>query len=161
RPPARRRLGRPWPLCYPGTRIETPTDPRPTHQPPAPGSAEPAHRTDRHGRARRRGDHLMQHHSAPGRCPGFAPLAAFSRRHFLRVGSLGALGLSLPTLLAAEAHASDYAGARSDARARSCILLFLAGGPSQYETFDPKPEARSEYRTIFGTIPTAVPGTFL
>jgi hypothetical protein len=83
------------------------------------------------------------------------------RRDFLRVGALGTLGLSLPDLFAAEARASNYGGTRASARARSCILLFLGGGPSHYETFDPNPDAPSEVRNIFQTIPTNVPGTFL
>lgn len=103
----------------------------------------------------------MRRRAAEGCCPGFLELQHHSRRDFLRAGALGALGLSLPQLLAAEARASDYLGDRPPARARNCILLFLSGGPSQYETFDPKPEARSEYRTIFGTIRSSVPGTHL
>ncbi len=102
----------------------------------------------------------MPRQSAGG-CREFSQLEALSRRDFLRVGALSALGLTLPNLLAAEARASDYTGERPTARARSCILLFLSGGPSQYETFDPKPEARAEYRTIFQTIRTNVPGTNL
>jgi uncharacterized protein (DUF1501 family) len=82
------------------------------------------------------------------------------RREFLRVGGLGLLGLSLPNLLA-QAHASDYGLERPRARAKSCILLFLGGGPSQLETFDPKPNAPGDYRTIFGTIQSNVPGTLL
>jgi Protein of unknown function (DUF1501) len=44
------------------------------------------------------------------------------------------------------------------ARARSCILLFMSGGPSQFETFDPKPEATSDIRCQYGIIRTSVPG---
>src|SRR5436305_408382 len=84
-----------------------------------------------------------------------------NRRDFLRVGGLSALGLTLPALFAAEARTAQYGYQRIAGRARSCIFLFLSGGPSQFETFDPKPEARAEYRSIFGTIPTNVPGTFL
>ncbi len=104
---------------------------------------------------------MAPHQPTQGGCPDFLHLEALSRREFLRVGGLSALGLTLPNLLASEARASDYAGERPTARARSCILLFLAGGPSQYETFDPKPEARAEYRTIYGTIRSRVPGTHL
>jgi uncharacterized protein (DUF1501 family) len=94
-------------------------------------------------------------------CPEFQRLHALDRREFLRVGGLGVLGLSLPHVLAAEANASNYGGERPKARAKACILVFLGGGPSQLETFDPKPDAPSDYKTIFGTIPTSVPGTFL
>ena len=91
-------------------------------------------------------------------CPG--PL--HTRREWLRVGGLGAFGLSLPALMprrlwSAEPAASP-AGARFG-RAKSCILLFLAGGPPQHETFDPKPDAPAEVRDIFRSIPTSVPGT--
>ena len=44
-------------------------------------------------------------------------------------------------------------------RAKSCIVLFLVGGPSQLETWDPKPDAPAEIRGPFGFIPTSVPGT--
>lgn len=77
------------------------------------------------------------------------------RRELLRVGGLGLLDLSLPQLFAAQARASNGTG---QPRVRNCILLFLAGGPSHHETFDPKPEAPSANRTIFDTIRTNVPG---
>ncbi|MDB5352233.1 MAG: hypothetical protein JWN86_3480 [Planctomycetota bacterium] len=75
-----------------------------------------------------------------------------SRRNFLRVGSLAALGLSLPTLLRAQA------GAASPATDVSCILLWLQGGISHIDSFDPKPDAPSEIRGDFGVIATRVPG---
>ena len=45
-------------------------------------------------------------------------------------------------------------------RKMSCILIWLDGGPSHFETFDPKPDAPAEIRGEFGAIPTKVPGTF-
>jgi hypothetical protein len=75
-----------------------------------------------------------------------------SRRSFLRVGSLGALGLSLPDLLRARATA---ASSRPEV---SCILLWLQGGISHIDSFDPKPDAPSEIRGEFGVIETNVPG---
>src|SRR3954470_9044760 len=75
-----------------------------------------------------------------------------SRRHFLRVGTLSALGLSLPDLLRAKAAAGSSG---SDV---SCILLWLQGGISHIDSFDPKPEAPSEVRGEFGVIDTNVPG---
>jgi hypothetical protein len=75
-----------------------------------------------------------------------------NRRDVLRVGTLGLAGLTLPALLAAQARASN-----TPPRARSCIFLFLSGGPSHFETFDPKPNAPAEVRSIFGTIQTRVP----
>jgi uncharacterized protein (DUF1501 family) len=78
------------------------------------------------------------------------------RRSFLRAGMLGMSGLALPELLRWEAHAA--ARGRPTNRAASVIILWMRGGPSQHETWDPKPDAPSEYRGPFGSIPTAVPG---
>ncbi len=75
-----------------------------------------------------------------------------TRRDFLRVGGvgLGACGLSLGGL-----NALGAAESRSE---RSVILLLLVGGPSQLETFDPKPDAPAEIRGPFGSIATSCPG---
>jgi hypothetical protein len=75
-----------------------------------------------------------------------------SRRNFLRIGGLGALGL--PALLRAEAQAKPVAGAR----AKSVILVYLGGGISHHDSFDPKPEAPDDIRGKYTTIPTNVPG---
>ncbi len=77
------------------------------------------------------------------------------RREFLQVGALTLGGLTLPQLLQARAAAS--AAGRS-VRNTSVILLFLDGGAPQQETFDPKPDAPREYRSLFGAIPTRLPG---
>jgi hypothetical protein len=74
------------------------------------------------------------------------------RRDFLRVGSLAALGVSLPAFLRAQASA---AAPRTDV---SCILLWLQGGISHIDSFDPKPEAPSEVRGEFSVIDTNVAG---
>ncbi|HWB03838.1 MAG TPA: DUF1501 domain-containing protein [Verrucomicrobiales bacterium] len=81
------------------------------------------------------------------------------RREWLRVGGLSALGIGLPQLLAAKAGATSP-GTRgaSFGRAKSCIILFLSGGPPQHETFDPKPDAPAEIRNGFRPISTSVPG---
>ncbi|MBE2285598.1 MAG: DUF1501 domain-containing protein [Prosthecobacter sp.] len=80
----------------------------------------------------------------------------FNRREWLRVGGLGALGLSLPSVLKAK---PKLAGKdTSFGRAKSCILLFLSGGPPQHETFDPKPDAPLEIRGDIKSIATSVPG---
>src|SRR4051812_44239837 len=73
-----------------------------------------------------------------------------TRRDFLRVGGLGTLGLTMVEGGRLEAAAGD--------RDRAVILLMLVGGPSQLETWDPKPDAPVEVRGPFGTIETAVPG---
>jgi hypothetical protein len=70
-----------------------------------------------------------------------------SRRDFLRTGSLGAAGLTLPGLAAA--------GARGDV---NCILLFLTGAPSQLDTWDLKPDAPSNVRGPFRPVRTSAPG---
>jgi hypothetical protein len=80
----------------------------------------------------------------------------YSRRDFLRLGSIGGLGLSLPTLLRATAAAS--AKTPSQGRAKRCVLLFLTGGPPQLDTWDLKPDAPLEIRGEFRPIATTVPG---
>jgi hypothetical protein len=75
--------------------------------------------------------------------------AGLSRRGFLEAGGLGAIGLAVGGLDAAASMT------RND---RSLILLMLVGGPSQLETFDPKPDAPREIRGPFGSIATRVPG---
>jgi uncharacterized protein (DUF1501 family) len=77
------------------------------------------------------------------------------RRAFLKVGVLGFAGLSLADLLRAQAVAPSVSAV---SRERSVIILWMRGGPSQHETWDPKPEAPLEYRGEFGAIPTKVPG---
>jgi hypothetical protein len=79
-----------------------------------------------------------------------------SRREFLTLGSLGALGLSLADHLALAGQ--QAAAAPRFGRAKACILLFLYGSPPQHETFDPKPEAVAEVRGELGSIASAVPG---
>lgn len=77
-----------------------------------------------------------------------------TRRTALKIGSCSALGLSLADLLRAET-------SNAVPRDKSVILIWLDGGPSQLETYDPKPDAPSEYRGPWSAIPTNVPGTFL
>jgi uncharacterized protein (DUF1501 family) len=77
-----------------------------------------------------------------------------SRRAFLRAGTLGTAGLALPQLLRLrEASAAD-----PHPVADACILVFLWGAPSQFETFDPKPEAPDGIRGEFGIRRTRLPG---
>src|SRR6516164_4530543 len=75
-----------------------------------------------------------------------------TRRDFLHAGSLFPLGLTLPAFFAQRA-----AGAPTD-KDVNCIMLFLVGGPSQLDTWDPKPRAPAEIRGPFRAIPTNVPG---
>jgi hypothetical protein len=86
-----------------------------------------------------------------------------TRREVLRIGGLSAFGLSLPHLLGSEKAAASpsNAVARSSGgqpRAKSCIVLFLMGGPPQHSLWDPKPEAPAEVRGEFGPITSSVPG---
>ena len=78
-----------------------------------------------------------------------------SRRGLLQVGSLALGGLSLPQLLAASATAD---GTPSYLHDRSVVLLFLSGGPSHIEFFDPKMTAPSEIRSITGEVQTKISG---
>ncbi|HUR55613.1 MAG TPA: DUF1501 domain-containing protein [Gemmataceae bacterium] len=81
-----------------------------------------------------------------------------TRRHALRIGTGGLLGgLSLPRLLQFEAQA---AGGRP-AKAKSCIFLFLEGGPSTIDMWDMKPDAPAEVRGPYKPVATNVPGTFV
>lgn len=83
-----------------------------------------------------------------------------SRRDFIRIGALGPLGLSLPGLLSARQSVAlgTAGGATVRPRAKSVLLVFLGGGLSHHDTFDPKPEAVSEIRGQYGQISTSVPG---
>jgi uncharacterized protein (DUF1501 family) len=85
-------------------------------------------------------------------CADFRRTLRANRRDFLKAGVLGAAGLSLGTLLRSEARA------QTNARRPSVILLWMRGGPSHIDMWDPKPDAPAEYRGEFGTIPTSVPG---
>ena len=72
-----------------------------------------------------------------------------SRRDFLRVGAVAGLGLTLPRLLEAQAHANESApGSNAGPRARSVILVYLGGGLSHHDSFDLKPDAPAEIRGI-------------
>jgi uncharacterized protein (DUF1501 family) len=78
-----------------------------------------------------------------------------SRRDFLRIGSLALGGLSLPGLLASKAKASAQNRFVKD---KAVVLLFLQGGPSQIEFFDPKMSAPVEFRSVTGEVQTKIPG---
>jgi hypothetical protein len=77
------------------------------------------------------------------------------RRAFLKVGGLALGGLALPGLLAAKARAAEARRVLTD---RSVIFLFLHGGPSQTETFDPKMSAPAGVRSATGEVSTCIPG---
>jgi len=77
-----------------------------------------------------------------------------TRRDFLQVGTLGAIGLSLPELMAAKAQGA----VAKDHDERSVIMIFNLGAPSQLDLFDMKPDASEEIRGPFKPIHTNVPG---
>jgi len=79
------------------------------------------------------------------------------RRDFLRIGSLLSLGLGSHFFSARQTPAQGVAANRLG-KARSCILLWLDGGPSHLETFDPKRDVPEEVRGPFQPIATVVPG---
>jgi hypothetical protein len=79
--------------------------------------------------------------------------AGITRRAALKAGLLSATGLTLPDYLRAK---STQTGTGTGEK--SVILIWLDGGPSQLETFDPKPEAPVEYRGPFGVCKTNIPG---
>jgi hypothetical protein len=84
-----------------------------------------------------------------------------SRREVLRAGGLGAIGLALPELLrgrqALAASPTPFAPS-TGGKAKTCIVLFLMGGPPQQSTWDLKPDAPPEIRGEFKPIATSVPG---
>src|SRR6478672_5526015 len=83
-----------------------------------------------------------------------------TRRDFVRIGALGAFGLGLPQLLAAETQAAELAKAagKTPGREKSCILFFLMGGQSQLDMWDMKPDAPEMIRGEFKPISTNVDG---
>src|SRR5438552_49689 len=81
--------------------------------------------------------------------------ARFSRRHLLKVGGLGLLGLTTPILLSGEEWSKEKS---PKARAKSVIFLYQFGGPSQLDMFDMKPEAPSGIRSPHKAIASSVPG---
>src|SRR4051812_11808965 len=90
------------------------------------------------------------------RPPGVPPMhspTAFSRRVLLRAGAVGIGGVPwcASSLLAVPSRAES-------AKADACILLYMDGGPSHIDLWDPKPGAPAEVRGPWGTIGTSIPG---
>ena len=89
-----------------------------------------------------------------------------TRRELLRIGSIGLMGLSLPHFFfwrdtASAAAASRYAGARGWESAKNVVMIFLQGGPSHIDIWDPKPDAPANIRGEFKPIKTKIPGTWI
>lgn len=87
-----------------------------------------------------------------------------TRRNFIRIGGLTALGLGMPSFfqlqraMATSLSTNSKTIVESKAKAKSCILIWLDGGASHLDTFDPKPEAPSEVRGPFDSIGTKLAG---
>lgn len=94
----------------------------------------------------------MNSPSSPG-CSGFQQMN-LQRREAMRIGVCSVLGLSMADLLKLEARATVEPGFFKEGKANSIIHLNLPGGMSQQESWDPKPEAPSEYRGAFGVVKT-------
>ena len=90
-----------------------------------------------------------------------------TRRELLRIGSIGMMSLSLPHFFSWRAQASaataagKYAGARGWESAKNVVMIFLQGGPSHIDIWDPKPDAPSNIRGDFKPIKTKIPGTWI
>ena len=90
-----------------------------------------------------------------GCCGDPSHFPRFSRREFLYVGLVGGIGLSLGDFFKLQAEE-----AATEAKAKAVIHIFLPGGISPHESFDPKPLAPVEVRGPFGAIPTKIDGVF-
>src|SRR5205085_10050126 len=101
--------------------------------------------------------HQAEHAGAACRSPLQPPASDLirvgSRRWFLQTGLAGLAGLTLPDLLRCRAE-----GRAAGAGRKAVILIWLSGGPSHLDTWDPKPDAPSEVRGPFGSIATKIPG---
>src|ERR1051325_5350375 len=92
---------------------------------------------------------------------GKATCDGMTRRQLLTVGGSALLGLSLADILNLQAKADEPAGSGGPGwnRARSVILIYLQGGPSHLDLWDPKPDAPANVRSIFTPINTRINGT--
>ncbi len=83
-----------------------------------------------------------------------------SRRDLLRIGGTGIMGMSLGTLLNLQAKASESGkgGGPGWGKAKSVVMIYLQGGPSHIDLWDPKENVPDNIRSAFGTIPTKIPG---
>jgi hypothetical protein len=80
-----------------------------------------------------------------------------SRRGMIQAGLGGLAGLSLPDLLRLRAESAERSGSHSET---AVIYLEMAGGPTQHETWDPKPLAPLDYRGPLNAVKTSIPGVY-
>src|SRR5262249_51506395 len=99
----------------------------------------------------------MAQKAVPRGCADLLKTALPDRRAFVKAGILGSGGLTLAELLRGEAHADHSPSTRQP----SVIVLWMRGGPSHIDMWDPKPDAPAEYRGEFGIGRTSVPGILL
>jgi hypothetical protein len=105
----------------------------------------------------------MSHHATPAgsECSPQGDRARYTRREIIEIGYSSALGAGLAAFAGKSSRAADAsvsAETTRTPRAKSVLFVFLFGGPSHLDTFDPKPNAPVEYRGDFRTISTAVSG---
>ena len=103
--------------------------------------------------------HSREHAFAFMRAREREGLTVFSRRSMLKASLAGLAGLTLPGLQRLRAESSS--AGKPMTRSKAVILLWMTGGPSHIDTWDPKPEMPSEIRGPFGVIPTRLPGVRL
>jgi hypothetical protein len=89
----------------------------------------------------------------------FRNCQGLTRRELLQVGGLGILGLTLADGFRSEQARAANPSSPKHRADNACIFIYLEGGPSQLETFDPKPAAPSDIRGPYGTVATSVSGT--
>lgn len=89
------------------------------------------------------------------------PQLKMTRRDLLRVGGSGMLGLTLGSMFQMQAHAKQqkHSGGAGFGRAKSVIMLYLQGGPSHLDLWDPKENVPDNVRSVFSSISTRIPGT--
>jgi Protein of unknown function (DUF1501) len=88
-------------------------------------------------------------------------LMVASRRNVLKASLAGLCGLTLPDVLRQQAQAMPMTGAGRRSRNKAVILLWMTGGPSQIDTWDPKPDRPLQNRGPFGVIQTKLPGVLI
>ena len=87
------------------------------------------------------------------------PTLGVTRRDVLRIGGSGMLGMTLGTMLNLKAQADDgLANGRGWGKAKSVILLYLQGGPSHLDLWDPKDNVPDNVKSVFKPISTKIPG---